>query len=166
MVRTKFQGRRCNRTRPCHSQITRRKGWIQKLATITSSLPRWKNQKRWKGEASLPTHETTSRLEMGKRYAGDVLMTVAVLLRSGMTLKCHVPFWRAVEEVTPLLTLIYIAILELVRYIKLYFGERGIGNREQGTGNSEVYLINLRNAIRSRSLFKRRLIEWLSRYMI
>lgn len=43
---------------------------------------------------------------MGKRYAGDVLMTVAALLRSGMTLKCHVPFWRAVEEVTPLLTLI------------------------------------------------------------
>ena len=35
-------------------------------------------------------------------------MTIAVLLRSGMTLKCHVPFWRAVEEVTPLLTLIFI----------------------------------------------------------
>ncbi|MDJ0897744.1 MAG: hypothetical protein QNJ55_02955 [Xenococcus sp. MO_188.B8] len=39
-----------------------------------------------------------------------------------------------------------------MRYIKLYFGERGIGNREQGTGNSEVYLINLRNAIPSLGL--------------
>ena len=33
-------------------------------------------------------------------------MTTAVLLRSGMTRKCHVPFCRAVEEVTLSLTLI------------------------------------------------------------
>ncbi|BAZ06815.1 hypothetical protein [Calothrix sp. NIES-3974] len=33
-------------------------------------------------------------------------MTSAVLLRSGMTGNCHVPFWRAVEGATPLLTLI------------------------------------------------------------
>ena len=33
-------------------------------------------------------------------------MTTTVLLRSGMTRNCHVPFWRAVEEVTPSLTLI------------------------------------------------------------
>lgn len=33
-------------------------------------------------------------------------MTTAVLLRSGMTRKCHVPFCRAVGEVTRLLTLI------------------------------------------------------------
>jgi len=37
-------------------------------------------------------------------------MTTAVLLRSGMMRKYHVPFWRAVEEATPSLTLI---ILEL-----------------------------------------------------
>ena len=55
---------------------------------------------------TLSAHETIDQLYMGKRYAGDVLMTIAVLLRSVMTLKCHVPFWRAVEEVTPLLTLI------------------------------------------------------------
>ncbi|BAZ06491.1 hypothetical protein NIES3974_31520 [Calothrix sp. NIES-3974] len=39
-------------------------------------------------------------------------MTSAVLLRSGMTGNCHVPFWRAVEGATPLLTLI---ILNLAR---------------------------------------------------
>lgn len=33
-------------------------------------------------------------------------MTTAVLLRSGMMGNYHVPFWRAVEEVTPSLTLI------------------------------------------------------------
>ncbi len=33
-------------------------------------------------------------------------MTIAVLLRSGMTQKCHVPFWRAVGKVTSSLTLI------------------------------------------------------------
>ncbi|WP_333484912.1 hypothetical protein [Microcoleus sp. K1-B6] len=44
---------------------------------------------------------------MGKRYVGnDVLMTTAVLLRSGMMGNDHVPFWRAVEEVTPSQTLI------------------------------------------------------------
>ncbi|MEG4057886.1 MULTISPECIES: hypothetical protein [unclassified Microcoleus] len=44
---------------------------------------------------------------MGKRYVGnDVLMTTAVLLRSGMMGNYHVPFWRAVEEATPSLTLI------------------------------------------------------------
>ncbi|MEG4422275.1 hypothetical protein QUA70_27380 [Microcoleus sp. LAD1_D5] len=42
-----------------------------------------------------------------KRYVGnDVLMTTAVLLRSGMMGNYHVPFWRAVEEATPSLTLI------------------------------------------------------------
>ena len=46
-------------------------------------------------------------LGLGKRHAGnDVLMTTAVLLRSGMMRKYHVPFWRAVERVTPSLTLI------------------------------------------------------------
>jgi hypothetical protein len=39
-------------------------------------------------------------------------MTIAVLLRSGMTRKCHVPFWRAVGKVTFSLTLI---ILERAR---------------------------------------------------
>lgn len=44
---------------------------------------------------------------VGKRYVGnDVLMTTAVLLRSGMMGNYHVPFWRAVEEATPSLTLI------------------------------------------------------------
>ncbi|MEG4353724.1 hypothetical protein QUA74_29065 [Microcoleus sp. LAD1_D3] len=44
---------------------------------------------------------------MEKRYVGnDVLMTTAVLLRSGMMGNYHVPFWRAVEEATPSLTLI------------------------------------------------------------
>ncbi|NET07606.1 MAG: hypothetical protein F6K16_23460 [Symploca sp. SIO2B6] len=33
-------------------------------------------------------------------------MTTAVLLRSGMMRKYHVPFWRAVEGATPSLTLI------------------------------------------------------------
>ena len=33
-------------------------------------------------------------------------MTTAVLLRSRMTRKCHVRFWRAEEGVTPSLTLI------------------------------------------------------------
>ena len=33
-------------------------------------------------------------------------MTTAVLLRSGMMGNYHVPFWRAVEEATPPLTLI------------------------------------------------------------
>ncbi len=45
-------------------------------------------------------------MEMGKRYVSNVLMTVAVLLRSGMKRNFHVPFWRAVEEVTLSLTLI------------------------------------------------------------
>jgi hypothetical protein len=36
-------------------------------------------------------------------------MTTAVLLRSGMMRKYHVPFWRAVEEATPSLTLIILA---------------------------------------------------------
>ena len=44
---------------------------------------------------------------LGKRYVGDdVLMTTAVLLRSGMMGNYHVPFWRAVGEATPSLTLI------------------------------------------------------------
>ena len=43
---------------------------------------------------------------MGERYVSNVLMTTAVLLRSGMTRKCHVPFCRAVEGVTLSLTLI------------------------------------------------------------
>ena len=43
---------------------------------------------------------------MGKRYVSGVLMTTAVLLRSGMKENFHVPFWRAVEEVTLSLTLI------------------------------------------------------------
>ena len=42
-------------------------------------------------------------------------MTIAVLLRSGMTRKCHVPFWRAVEEVTPSLTLIILAVGHTVK---------------------------------------------------
>jgi len=33
-------------------------------------------------------------------------MTIAVLLRSGMMRKYHVPFWRAVGGVTHLLTLL------------------------------------------------------------
>jgi hypothetical protein len=33
-------------------------------------------------------------------------MTITVLLRSGMMENYHVPFWRAVEGVTPSLTLI------------------------------------------------------------
>jgi hypothetical protein len=36
-------------------------------------------------------------------------MTTAVLLRSGMMGNYHVPFWRAVEEATPSLTLIILA---------------------------------------------------------
>ena len=36
-------------------------------------------------------------------------MTTVVLLKSGMMRKYHVPFCRAVEEVTPSLTLIYYA---------------------------------------------------------
>ena len=37
-------------------------------------------------------------------------MTTTVLLRSGMMGNYHVPFWRAVEEVTPSLTLIILQI--------------------------------------------------------
>ena len=36
-------------------------------------------------------------------------MTTAVLLRSGMMGNYHVPFWRAVGEATPPLTLIILA---------------------------------------------------------
>jgi hypothetical protein len=36
-------------------------------------------------------------------------MITAVLLRSGMMGNYHVPFWRAVEEATPSLTLIILA---------------------------------------------------------
>lgn len=43
---------------------------------------------------------------MGKRYAGDVLMTIAVLLRSRVMGNYQARFWRAVEGVTPSLTLI------------------------------------------------------------
>ena len=43
---------------------------------------------------------------MGKRYVSNVLMTTAVLLRSGMKRNFHVPFWRAVEGATLSLTLI------------------------------------------------------------
>ena len=43
---------------------------------------------------------------MERRYFGDVLMTIAVLLRSGVMGNYHAPFWRAVEGVTPSLTLI------------------------------------------------------------
>ena len=43
---------------------------------------------------------------MGKRYVSNVLMTTAVLLRSGMKRNFHVPFCRAVEEATLSLTLI------------------------------------------------------------
>ncbi len=43
---------------------------------------------------------------MGKRYAGDVLMTIAVLLRSGVMGNYHAPFWRAVEGATSSLTLL------------------------------------------------------------
>ena len=46
-------------------------------------------------------------------------MTTAVLLRSGMTRKCHVPFCRAVEGVTLSLTLIRInhtALLDKANY--------------------------------------------------
>jgi hypothetical protein len=45
---------------------------------------------------------------MGRRCSGDVLMTTAVLLRSGMMGNYHVPFWRAVERATSSLTLISI----------------------------------------------------------
>ncbi|MEL7039115.1 MAG: hypothetical protein AAFO04_26425, partial [Cyanobacteria bacterium J06592_8] len=47
----------------------------------------------------------TRKLQMGARYAGDVLMTTAVFLRSGMTRNCHVPFWRAAALVRESLTL-------------------------------------------------------------
>ncbi len=43
---------------------------------------------------------------MGERYAGDVLMTIAVLLRSRMMRKYQVRFWRAVEGATSSLTLL------------------------------------------------------------
>ena len=43
---------------------------------------------------------------MDRRPSGDVLMTVATLLRSGRMGNYHVPFWRAVERATPSLTLI------------------------------------------------------------
>ena len=39
-------------------------------------------------------------------------MTIAVLLRSGMTRKCHVPFCRAVGGATLSLTLIFTAWAE------------------------------------------------------
>jgi hypothetical protein len=37
-------------------------------------------------------------------------MTTAVILRSGMMGNYHVPFWRAVEEATPSLTLIILKL--------------------------------------------------------
>ena len=43
---------------------------------------------------------------MGKRYAGDVLMTIAVLLRSAVMGNYHAAFWRAVEKATSSLTLL------------------------------------------------------------
>lgn len=53
------------------------------------------------------SHQWNQLLGLGKRYVGnDVLMTTAVLLRSGMMGNYHVPFWRAVKEATPSLTLI------------------------------------------------------------
>jgi hypothetical protein len=44
---------------------------------------------------------------MDRRPLSDVLMTTAVLLRSGVMGNYHAPFWRAVEEVIPSLTLIF-----------------------------------------------------------
>ena len=44
----------------------------------------------------------------------DVLMTTAVLLRSGMTRNGHVPFCRAAERATSLLTLIQNAAVNLL----------------------------------------------------
>ncbi|WP_293081506.1 zinc ribbon domain-containing protein [Okeania sp. SIO3B5] len=44
---------------------------------------------------------------MDRRYAcGDVLMTIAVLLRSAVMGNYHAAFWRAVEGATSSLTLI------------------------------------------------------------
>jgi hypothetical protein len=43
---------------------------------------------------------------MDKRPLNDVLMTTAVLLRSGVMGNYHAPFWRAVEGATLSLTLI------------------------------------------------------------
>ena len=43
----------------------------------------------------------------------DVLMTTAVLLRSGMTRNSHVPFCRAAERATSLLTLIIASAQEI-----------------------------------------------------
>ena len=43
---------------------------------------------------------------MGTGYPGDVLMTVAVLLRSPVMENCQARFWRAVEGAISSLTLI------------------------------------------------------------
>ena len=40
-------------------------------------------------------------------------MTIAVLLRSGVTGNCHAPFWRAVEGATSSLTLIFQASINI-----------------------------------------------------
>jgi len=50
-----------------------------------------------------------------RHYGYDVLMTTAVLLRSGMIRNGHVPFCRAAERATSLLTLI-IAAAEVMLY--------------------------------------------------
>ncbi len=55
---------------------------------------------------------------MGKRYVGGVLMTTAVLLRSGMKRNFHVPFWRAVGGATLSLTLIIAAAMVMLQYAR------------------------------------------------
>ncbi|NEQ10897.1 MAG: hypothetical protein F6K37_34780 [Moorea sp. SIO4E2] len=52
---------------------------------------------------------------MDRRYVGgDVDLTNPVSLRSGMTRKCHVPFWRAVALVRESLTLIVNAAINIL----------------------------------------------------
>ncbi|NEP51604.1 MAG: hypothetical protein F6K65_23515 [Moorea sp. SIO3C2] len=53
---------------------------------------------------------------MDRRYVGgDVDLTNPVSLRSGMTRKCHVPFWRAVALVRESLTLIINAAKNILK---------------------------------------------------
>jgi hypothetical protein len=52
-------------------------------------------------------------------------MTTAVLLRSGMMGNYHVPFWRAVEEATPSLTLIILRKVSITLGLDLSGVSRG-----------------------------------------
>jgi hypothetical protein len=67
-------------------------------------------------------------------------MTTAVLLRSGMMGNYHVPFWEAVEEATPSLTLIILnrALNEvaLILSVRGGFGDTQPVKRETSVGSS------------------------------